>query len=87
VKRLHEALAAAGRDPSRLRVRGDLGVALGDDRRPDLARTLARAPGLAAAGATDVQLPMLAFVRRPEGLADFFAELEERWAQVKGEAP
>ena len=41
----------------------------------DLARTLAGAHELAAAGATDVQLPLLAFVRAPEALPDFFAEL------------
>jgi probable F420-dependent oxidoreductase len=85
VKRLREALAAAGRDASALRVRGDLGVALGEDRRPDLARTLERVPALAAAGATDVQLPLLAFVRRPEQLPDWFAELSERWAPLREE--
>jgi len=83
-KRLRDALAAAGRDGSGLRIRGDLGVALGDDRRPDLARTLERAPALAEAGATDVQLPLLAFVRRPEQLADWFAELRERWLAQRG---
>lgn len=82
-KRLAGALSAAGRDPSALRIRGDLGVALGDDRRPDLARTLARASALAAAGATDVQLALLAFVRRPEQLEDWFAELAERWAALR----
>jgi probable F420-dependent oxidoreductase len=85
-KRLADALAAAGRDPSALRVRGDLGVALGDDRRPHLARTLARTPELAAAGATDVQLPLLAFVRKPEQLTDWFAELRERWAELREQA-
>ncbi|MGH0031454.1 MAG: TIGR03619 family F420-dependent LLM class oxidoreductase [Myxococcota bacterium] len=84
VVRLRDALADAGRDASALRVRGDLGVAVGDDGRPDLARTLARAPELAAAGATDVQLPMLAFVRKPERAADFFAELSERWPKLGG---
>ena len=83
-KRLADALASAGRDASALRIRGDLGVALGDDRRPDLARTLERTPELAAAGATDVQLPLLAFVRKPEQLDDWFAELRERWAAQAG---
>ena len=82
VRRLHDALASAGRDPAALRVRGDLGVAMGDDKRPDLARTLARSHELGAAGATDVQLPLLAFVRKPERLPDFFAELMERWSAV-----
>ncbi len=79
VRRLHDALAAAGRDPAALRVRGDLGVAMGDDERPDLARTLERSHDLGAAGATDVQLPLLAFVRKPERLPDFFAALRESW--------
>lgn len=83
-KRLADAMAGAGRDAAALRIRGDLGVALGDDRRPDLARTLHRAYELEAAGATDVQLPLLAFVRRPEQLDDWFAELRERWAGITG---
>ena len=82
-RRLQDALADAGRDAGALRVRGDLGVALNDDRRPDLAATLAGAAELAAAGATDVQLPLLAFVRKPERLPDFFAELGERWREAK----
>jgi len=79
---LRDAFDAAGRDAAGLRVRGDLGAVSGDDGRPDLARTLARAPELAAAGATDVQLPMLAFVRKPERLPGFFAELSERWPEI-----
>jgi probable F420-dependent oxidoreductase len=81
--RLADALATAGRDPAALRVRGDLGVATGEDRRPDLQRTLERAHELAEAGATDVHLPLLAFVRRPEQLGDFFAELAERWSAIR----
>ncbi|MBW2536925.1 MAG: hypothetical protein JRI55_35900, partial [Deltaproteobacteria bacterium] len=38
-----------------------------------------------AAGASDLQLPLLAFVRRPEQLGDWFAELAERWAGVRAE--
>ena len=82
-RRLADALARAGRDPTALRVRGDLGVATREGRRPDLQRTLERAHELAAAGATDVQLPLLGFVRRPEQLGDFFAELAERWRAVR----
>jgi hypothetical protein len=52
---------------------------MGDDKRPDLARTLERSHDLAAAGATDVQLPLLAFVRKPERLSDFFEALRESW--------
>jgi probable F420-dependent oxidoreductase len=83
VRRLREALAAAGRDAARLRVRGSLEPVRGADRRPHLARTLEGAHALAAAGATDVQLPLLAFVRSPDGLADFFAELASAWREAK----
>ena len=86
VERLSAAFEAAGRDPATLRVRGDLGVVTGEDRRPDLARTLERTADLAAAGAPDVQLPLLAFVRQPERLPDWFAELRERWAAVANAA-
>lgn len=82
VVRLREAFAAAGRDAGALRVRGDLGAVAGERGRPDLARTLLRAPELAEAGASDVQLPLLAFVRKPSHLPDFFAELGERWAKL-----
>jgi alkanesulfonate monooxygenase SsuD/methylene tetrahydromethanopterin reductase-like flavin-dependent oxidoreductase (luciferase family) len=51
--------------------------------RLDLGATLAGAHELAVAGATDVQLPMLAFVRRPEQLDTFFGELAERWAGMQ----
>ena len=82
VKQLEDALAKAGREPSRLRVRGALD-AVRTDKRPDLARTLEGAHALAEAGATDVQLPLLAFVRAPEALPDWFAELRERWSALK----
>jgi probable F420-dependent oxidoreductase len=87
VKRLRDALAAAGRDPSKLRVRGSLDPVRGDDRRPSLALTLEGAHALAAAGASDVQLPLLAFVRAPEALPDWFAELAEVWKRVAAAAP
>ena len=83
---LRDALAAAGRDPSKLRVRGSLDVVRAD-KRPHLAKTLEGAHALAAAGATDVQLPLLAFVRAPEALPDFFAELGPAWRKVKQAAP
>ena len=84
---LRDALAAAGRDPADLRVRGSLDAVRGADRRPDLARTLEGSHDLAAAGATDVQLPLLAFVRAPEALSDFFGELAAAWRKVKAESP
>jgi probable F420-dependent oxidoreductase len=80
VAKIRQAWTAAGRDPSLLRVCGTLGVVRDDRRRPQLAETLAGARELAACGATDVQLPLLAFVRAPEELPAFFAELRTAWA-------
>jgi len=82
-KLLADAFAKAGRDPKTLKVRGSLELKMGANGRPDLAATLAGAHELAAAGATDLQLGMLAFVRKPEHQDAFFAELKERWAAVK----
>lgn len=80
VGEIRRAWEAAGRDPSRLRVLGALEVVRDEHRRPLLADTLAGARELSACGATDVQLPLLAFVRAPEQLRDFFAELKSAWA-------
>ena len=79
VAELRRGWTAAGRDPTRLRVRGMLEVVRDDRRRPHLARTLAGAGELAACGATEVQLPLLAFVRTPEHLPAFFDELRAAW--------
>ncbi len=86
-KRLADAFARAGRDASALKVRGSLELRMGANGRPDLAATLASAHDLAAAGATDVQLGLLAFVRKPEQLDAFFEELRERWTQVSRSEP
>ena len=84
-KRLADAFARAGRDARALKVRGSLEPRMGANGRPDLAATLAGAHELAAAGATDVQLGLLAFVRKPEQQDAFFAELRERWAAEASE--
>jgi probable F420-dependent oxidoreductase len=86
VRLLKDALAKAGRDPSQLLVRGALDPVRGASKKPDLALTLEGAHALVAAGATDVQLPLLAFVRAPEQLPDWFAELGSRWRDVKQQA-
>jgi probable F420-dependent oxidoreductase len=82
-KRLGEDFAAADRDPASLRVRGSLEVRIGADKRPDLVATLAGAAELARVGATDVQLPLLAFVRKPEQQDDFFGALAEHWPAAR----
>lgn len=79
-RRLREVFSERGRDPAALKVRGSLELAFGEDRRPHLARTLEGASALAEAGATDVQLPLLAFVRRPEQLEEFYGSLRELWS-------
>jgi probable F420-dependent oxidoreductase len=83
VARIQQAWAEAGRNADKLRVRGTLDVVKGPEGRPDLKRTLQRAYDLKARGATEVQLQMLAFVRTPERLPEFFAELQESWAAVR----
>lgn len=65
--KLRDALAAAGRDPSSLRVRVPLRVVRGD-----LAATLAGVDDAVAAGATDVSIPWSA-------VADDLDELATRW--------
>lgn len=80
VAQIQRAWEAAGRDASGLRVCGALEIVRDDRGRPRLADTLAGARDLAARGATEVQLPLLAFVRKPEELPDFFAELHTAWA-------
>ncbi len=59
--RLRAELERAGRDPGLLQVRGALPVVRADDGTADVDRTLAGAPALVAAGATDVHLPLRAF--------------------------
>lgn len=74
-ERLHEALRAAGRDPAGFRVRMSLPVVRDDARRPDLARSLAALPGLVAAGATDVFVPLAALTGDPAAAIDLFPNL------------
>lgn len=69
------ALRAAGRDPETFRVRMSLPVVRDDDRRPDLDRSLQALPALAAAGATDVFLPLAAFARTPAEAPAFLDRL------------
>lgn len=83
IARLKQAWAEAGRDADALRVRGTLELVKGSDGRPDLKRTLQGAHDLGVRGATEVQLQMLTFVRKPGQIADFFSELGQTWAAVK----
>jgi probable F420-dependent oxidoreductase len=85
VARVKQAWSEAGRDPEKLRVRATLELERGSDGRPSLARTLAGAHDLGRRGATEAQLQMLAFVRKPEGVPAFFDELREVWAAVQAD--
>jgi probable F420-dependent oxidoreductase len=79
VKRLQDAYAAAGRDPATLAVQAPMRIERGDDGRADLARTVASVPELVALGATNVQVPLQAFVRDPAKAPAFFTELVARF--------
>ena len=83
VARIKQAWSEAGRDPDQLRVRGTLDVVKGEGGKPDLKRTLEGVRDLGARGATEAQLQMLAFVRSPDRLDEFFAELGDTWARVR----
>ena len=79
VRVLHEAFAAAGRDPAMLGVRANLPVALGADGRGDLDRSVAEGmPPLREAGATIAALPIAAYVRRREDLVPFLTRVSNR---------
>jgi len=63
IARMREAVGATGRDPTELRVVGNLRLRRGHDGLPDAEATVAPVPALAAAGVTDFALGML---RLPE---------------------
>jgi probable F420-dependent oxidoreductase len=74
VRVLREAFAAAGRSASELQVRAHLPVAKDASGRPGLARTLERVPELLASGATDLVVPLAAYVRTEDALAGWFSD-------------
>ena len=77
VAEVRAALATAGRDPDDLGVQGALPVVRDDDKRPDLAATMAGAPALLDAGATVVHVGLQAFCadidEAPRAIADLAA--------------
>ena len=79
VARIRDAWRAAGRDVSALRVRHTLPLVRGADGRLDLDATLAGAPLLAESGATEVSVPVAAFVRDPAAVPSWVADLGRRW--------
>jgi probable F420-dependent oxidoreductase len=83
VKALHDALQAAGRDSFDFAVQGPLRIERAEGKAPDLARSVESVPDLAAAGATNVHVPMQAFCRDPAGAPAFFADLVARFAAAQ----
>jgi probable F420-dependent oxidoreductase len=84
VATLRAAFAAAGRDPAGLGVRAALPVVRDRDGRADVDRTLAAAPDLLLAGATDVHLPLRAFDPDGSRPAETFARLVARYRAETG---
>lgn len=74
---LRTALADTGRDPALLQVRASAPVVRGADGTADLAATLQVAGELARAGATDLHLPLRAFVDDPSSSASAIEAVEQ----------
>jgi probable F420-dependent oxidoreductase len=81
-RRIADAWCAAGRDPASLQVQAPLRIELGDDGRPDLARSMATVSDLVAAGATDVHVTLRAFSTDPAEAPAVFAEIVRRFADA-----
>jgi probable F420-dependent oxidoreductase len=77
-RRIRDALVAARRDPSSFQVQAPLRIAMGDDGRPDLARSMESVGELSAAGATDVHVTLRAFAREVEDAPNMMGELRRR---------
>ncbi len=75
VRRLHEALRAAGRDPSQLRVRAAALPARGAGGGPDLERTLDALDALRQAGATHASFALDRFVGDASAIQPFLERL------------
>jgi probable F420-dependent oxidoreductase len=82
VRTIRDAWTAAGRDPSALRVQAPLPLTMGDDGRPDLARSMESVPALLAAGTTDVNVTLRAFARTPEEAPRAMEDLRKRFDEA-----
>jgi probable F420-dependent oxidoreductase len=80
VRVLRERWQAAGRDPSRLKVRAPLPVAQNTLGMPDLHATLDGTATLAALGVTEVIVRIGQFLRDPDEAPRWFEMLAESWA-------
>jgi probable F420-dependent oxidoreductase len=81
-KQIGEAWTAAGRDPAALKAQVPIRMAMGDDGKPDLARSLASVPELVAAGATDINVTLRAFCRDVADAPAVMQELVRRFGAV-----
>jgi len=84
VVRIRDAFAAAGREPSDLKVQAPLRMVMGDDRRPDLAASMASVPDLIAAGATDVIVTLKAFARDAAAGPEAMVQIRKQFDAVTG---
>jgi probable F420-dependent oxidoreductase len=81
-EQIRDAWKAAGRDPAALQVQAPVRIAMGDDGRPDLARSIDSVPELLAAGATDVQITLRAFARDVADASKVMQEAVQRFRDV-----
>ena len=82
VVRIREAWAAEERDPEALKVQAPLRIAMGDDGRPDLARSMESVPELVAAGVTDVNVTLRAFARETADAPKAMEDVVRRFHDV-----
>ena len=82
-RRIRDAWSAAGRDPGALQVQAPLRIDVGDDDRPDIARSMeSRSANSWPPGATDVHVTLRAFSRDPADAPAVFAEIVRRFADA-----
>lgn len=84
VATLRAAWSAAGRDPAQLRVRGSLPVVRDAGGEADVDATVEGAPALLAAGATEVTMPLRAFVSSPDQAPEALHRIGACWRRVHG---
>ena len=82
--RVHEALAAAGRDPSGFQVTATLPIRTDANRAVELERTLEPAPAMVEAGITDFQISQLRVPDDPAGAEDAWSAFVSAFRKVVG---
>jgi alkanesulfonate monooxygenase SsuD/methylene tetrahydromethanopterin reductase-like flavin-dependent oxidoreductase (luciferase family) len=82
VSKIRAAFEDAGRDPATLRIQAPLQIVVGDDGRPDLARSMETVPDVVATGATDVNVTLRAFARDVADAPAVMKEIVRRFADL-----